>query len=55
MLWEISYVNLNMMLSDAITIDYDDVSENRATSGGFMNADDPNNSDLIIGQYSHIR
>lgn len=53
-LWEISYLNLNMMLADAITVDYDKPSA-EASGARFISADDPNNSDLIIGQYGQIK
>lgn len=40
-LWEVSYVNLNMMLTDAITIDYD------SKSNDIINADDPANAEQL--------
>lgn len=41
-LWEISYLNLQMMLTDAITVDYDSNEK-----GDIINADDPANAERL--------
>lgn len=49
-LWEISYVNLNMLFADAVTTVYLTDEERKQLGMGFgqsINADDPANRDLI--------
>lgn len=49
-LWEISYVNLNMLFADAITTVYLSDEERKKLgkqSGKAVNADDPKNRDLV--------
>lgn len=47
-LWEISYINLTMMLTDAITVDYD--ADNKQQDD-VLNGDDPANAEAIVALY----
>lgn len=49
-LWEISYLNLQMMLADAIAVDYE--AENSQKNRKIINADDPSNTEAILGNFA---